>query len=182
MTKRLDSFLHCGTPISEELVTLGNGTIPLKVAYYLGNRQPPRSLVSSIRAIVFSGKCVLVVSQKGGQMYILPGGRVQKEERALETLRRELLEETGWTIRHPRMLGWQHFHHLGPKPDGYAYPYPDFLWPIYTAEARDFAPTAIVPDDYVFESHFRPIDEVIGLPINQGELRLLEAAVGRRGA
>ena len=180
MQKELSSFLTTGTYLCDESVTWGNGTIPLLVKYYLGNEQPPLKYVSSIRAIVFRDRAALVVTDHQGQMYILPGGRVEKGEVPLEALKREVLEETGWTLLKTEMLGFMHFHHLGPKPDNYEYPYPDFIWPIYIAEANNFVDKVIQPDDYVFESHFKPVEEVRNLPIREGELLLLDAALKLR--
>jgi 8-oxo-dGTP pyrophosphatase MutT (NUDIX family) len=42
-----------------------------------------------------------------------------------QTVRREVLEETGWAIDPPKLLGVKHFRHLTPKPAGYSCPYPD---------------------------------------------------------
>ncbi|MEO8084503.1 MAG: NUDIX domain-containing protein, partial [Ardenticatenales bacterium] len=53
--------------------------------------------VSSVRAIVLAGDNVLVVTNEH-QMHIVPGGRPKQGETHDDALRRELLEETGWTI------------------------------------------------------------------------------------
>jgi 8-oxo-dGTP pyrophosphatase MutT (NUDIX family) len=53
----------------------------------------------------------------------------------MQTLHREVLEETGWTIRDARLIGLAHFQHLAPKPNHKRYPYPDFLHLVY-AESR----------------------------------------------
>jgi 8-oxo-dGTP pyrophosphatase MutT (NUDIX family) len=105
-----------------------------------------------------------------------PGGRVEKDESPEETLRRELLEETGWTMSDKKLLGFMHLHHLGAIPPNYKYPYPDFLWPIYLAEAGEFSADAKIPDEWVSESEFLPVEEVIKLPLDKGEFLLLDAA------
>ena len=126
---------------------------------------------------------MLVIRDKTGQLYIHPGGRCEKGESALETLRRELLEETGWTLKDTHLLGFMHFHHLGPKPADYPYPYPDFLWPIYIAEAGTYVPEAMQDDDYVLDSKFYTIQETLELDIDKGYsvLPLLKAAIELRG-
>ncbi|MEK7353296.1 MAG: NUDIX domain-containing protein [Chloroflexota bacterium] len=180
MQKDLSDFLAGGTRLCEETVVWGNGTLPLQITYYLGNKLPPVKYVSSVRAIVFRERSVLVITQENGQMYILPGGRVEKGELPLETLKREILEETGWTLLKTDLLGFMHFYHLGAKPEHYAYPYPDFLWLTYLAEAKNFNARAIIPDDYGFKSSFQPIEEVTKLPLREGELLLLDAALKLR--
>ena len=180
MKEELTDFLTAGTYLSEESVTWGNGTIPLQVKYYLSNEQPPLEYVSSVRAILFSESSVLVVTGHQGQIYILPGGRVEKSEAPLETLKRELLEETGWTLLNTVLLGFMHFSHLGPEPDNYQYPYPDFIWQIYIAEAKSYVAEAIQPDDWVLESQFQPIEKVRELLIGEGSQLLFDAALKLR--
>ena len=181
MQKDLSDFLAVGTRLCDESVNWG-GTMPLQIIFYLVSKLPPLKYVSSVRAIVFREHSVLVITQENGQMYITPGGRVEKGELPLETLKRVILEETGWSLLKAELLGGMHFHHLGPKPENYPYPYPDFLWPIYLAEAKNFTAEAIIHDDYVFESHFRPIEEVKKLLLEheQGSLLLLDAALKLR--
>ncbi len=180
MRDDLSSFLATGTQLYEGPVTWGDGTLPLQITYYLGDNQPPVKYVSSVRAIVFQERTALVVIDHEGQRYILPGGRVEKGESPLEALNREVLEETGWTLLNIESLGFMHFHHLGPEPKGYKYPYPDFVWPIYVAEANDFRAEAIQPDDYVSSSYFSPVKEVAKLPLGEGPLLLFDAALKLR--
>ena len=45
-----------------------------------------------------------------------------------------------------------HFHHLTPKPDSYRYPYPDFLWLVYAAEALEHDSGLDIRDDRVVDS------------------------------
>jgi ADP-ribose pyrophosphatase YjhB (NUDIX family) len=57
-----------------------------------------------------------MVVRDPGSVHILPGGRRRGGESLEQTLRRELLEETGWTINQPQLLGVRHFHQFGPTP------------------------------------------------------------------
>ncbi len=179
MNTELTVFLASGTLISENTVMWG-GEISLRIRYYLGNRMPPIDYVSSVRAIVLRDTSVIVVKEKNGQLYLTPGGRVEPGEQLEETLRREILEETGWTLATTKPLGFMHFHHLDSKPIGYRYPYPDFIWHIYVAEAGEFVPDARVPDDYALMADLLPINEVRKLPIDKVQLILLEAAIKLR--
>jgi 8-oxo-dGTP pyrophosphatase MutT (NUDIX family) len=176
----LDYFLASGTQLCENTAAWGNGTLPLRVAYYRVRTAPPAEYVSSVRGIIFRNDSVLVVTGPQGYYYILPGGRVEKGESLLQTLRREMLEETGWTFSAPEMVGLMHFHHLGTKPPEYRYPFPDFIWPVYKAEGGEFMPGARITDKWVVESGFQPIELVRKLPLEKGQLMLLDAALAVR--
>ena len=179
MQKDLADFLDQGKYLCETSVSWGT-ELPLKITYCLNDKLPPLKYISSVRAIVFQGQKVIVVANHQGEKYILPGGRVEEGESPLDTLHREVLEETGWAIKETGLLGFMYFHHLAEKPAGYRYPYPDFIWSIYTAEAVRFDDSAIQPDDYVRESRFRNIDEVAALALEEGQLLLLDAALRLR--
>ena len=179
MPDRLAQYLARGVLLCTESTVWGSGKMPFAVSYYSSCETAPSEYVSSVRAIVFRDDSVLVVKAPMGYYYILPGGRVEGGEKFLETLSREMLEETGWTIRNPLMAGFMHFHHSGIRPPDYKYPFPDFLWPVYAAEAEEYLPEARIPDNYVQESGFQPLEEVKRLPLAKGQLLLLEAALER---
>jgi 8-oxo-dGTP pyrophosphatase MutT (NUDIX family) len=179
MDTELKSFLASGTLISENTITWG-GEIQLRMRYYLGKKTPPVKYVSSVRAIVFRDTSVVVVKEKNGQIYLTPGGRIEIGEQIADTLRREILEETGWTLSSTKPLGFVHFHHLGSKLTGHKYPYPDFIWYIYLVEAGDYVPGALIPDEYALMANLLPIDEVRNLAIDDVQLMLLEAAIKLR--
>lgn len=108
--------------------------VHLAVRVFACAEPPPAELVTSVRAVVFKGARVMVVDDQI-ETHIMPGGRMEPGETIPETLERELKEECGWTIREPRLFGMIHFRHLKPKPDGYRYPYPDFLHLLFVGEA-----------------------------------------------
>jgi 8-oxo-dGTP pyrophosphatase MutT (NUDIX family) len=111
-------------------------------------------------------------------VHILPGGRREPGETLLQTLEREVLEETGWTIRDARLLGLVHFQHLTPRPAGHRYPYPDFLHVVYVATADRYDAQRREVDGYELESGFQPPAVVAALPLSQGERVFLRAATG----
>ena len=181
--ENLRSFLAAGTWLCETSVKWG-WTLSMRVTTYLCDTLPPVEYISSVRTILFREETVLVVTNHEGEKYILPGGTVEEGESPMETLYREVLEEVGWTIRNTKLLGYMHFHHQGARPENYGYPYPDFIWPVYIAEADEFRPQAIQPDDFVASSVFSPVKEVEKMSLDdQGEILLFKAALKlRRGA
>lgn len=72
----------------------------------------------------------------------------------------------------------QHFCHLTPKPAGYPYPYPHFVWLIYIADAVEQVPDARVNDNKgIIEASFLPITEALTLALSSEERLLLQEAV-----
>jgi 8-oxo-dGTP pyrophosphatase MutT (NUDIX family) len=173
----LAAFLARHTPRAEGSAVWGRD--PLRITAYLGREVPPLDYATSVRSLVFREDALLVLRNRDG-LHIMPGGRREAGETLEETLRREVLEETGWTLRAPIMLGFMHFHHLSPKPPGYPYPHPDFIQVVHMAEAADYVPDARLPDDYEIEAAFRPMAEVLALVLD-GRL-YLEAALQERSA
>jgi 8-oxo-dGTP diphosphatase len=148
----------------------------LRVRTYLATMLPPLDLVTSVRALVRQDDQILVVRDPVS-VHILPGGRREPDEILLRTLEREVLEETGWTIREPRLLGLVYFQHLTPKPADYRYPYPDFLHLVYVATADRYDAAQREVDGYELEASFQPLATVATLPISQGERALLRAVI-----
>ncbi len=110
-------------------VTATWGDTRLEIRWYLGNVRPPLSLVTSVRAVLFHDRTVMVMQDGDHRYHVVPGGRREPGESIEATLRREILEETGWTLAAHHPLGLAHFRHLTPRPDDYPYPYPDFVHP-----------------------------------------------------
>ncbi|MFC1947844.1 NUDIX domain-containing protein [Chloroflexota bacterium] len=180
MSEDLEQYLIASTKLDSIDVMWGEGTIPVKITLYLSDTMAPARYISSARSIVFNGNSVLVISQENGHQYILPGGRLEAKESPLDALHREILEETGWTVTDTRHIGFMHLHNLGSKPDGYNYPYPDIIWPIFISEAVEYKPDMKIPDEWVFDSEFRDIIEVKQLPLDKGDLLLLDEALKLR--
>jgi 8-oxo-dGTP diphosphatase len=158
----LAAFLAKQAPGVEELVHWDD--LRLRVTSYLTTETPPIHFVTSVRAIVLSGSSVILVHAPDGT-HILPGGRREEGEALTDTLMREVLEETGWTIDRLQMLGVKHYHHLTPIPPAYRYPYPDFVQIVYRAHAQQFLPEAREVDGYEIETKFIPAAEALRLPL-----------------
>ena len=177
MSEALEKYLNTGTKLGSIDVIWGEGTMPVKITAYLSDTMAPEKYISSARSIVFKENSVLVVSQENGHQYILPGGRLEQGESPLQALHREILEETGWTINDLKHIACMHLNYLFSKPDGFKYPYPDSIWPIYISEAVEYKPEMKIHDEWVHDSQFHDIIEVQKLPINKGELLLLDQAL-----
>jgi ADP-ribose pyrophosphatase YjhB (NUDIX family) len=155
--------------------------IRLRVRTYLTTALPPLDLVTSVRAVVFRGDHLLVVRDPVS-VHILPGGKREHGETLLDTLRREVKEETGWTILAPRLIGLVHFHQLTPEPDDTErYPYPNFLHLIFAATAGAYDPARREAGGYEIEAGLQPLAAVGDLPISAGERALLRAALQSAG-
>jgi ADP-ribose pyrophosphatase YjhB (NUDIX family) len=152
------------------------GELRLHVTSYLCRDLPPPELITSARAVVLAADGVLVVRDPTG-VHVLPGGRREAGETLEQTVRREVLEETGWVIDSPRLLGVKHFRHLGPKPAGYRYMYPDFFQVVYGAQACRFDPGGRETDGYELGAEFQPTVEVQRQPLYPSERLFLAAAL-----
>jgi 8-oxo-dGTP pyrophosphatase MutT (NUDIX family) len=173
MDTALSAFLRGLTPTATE--TDQWGEMAFQVSGYLTASMPPLGYVTSVRAVVTQGENALVITSPDRE-HILPGGRRESGESLIETLLREALEETGWSLTSLRLLGFKHFHHLMPRPFTYPYPYPDFLHLVYTAVAEAYHPDQRIMDDYELDARFLPLAAVRALPLSPVQRMFLDAA------
>ncbi len=141
----------------------------LEISYYTINELPELSQVTSVRGIMLRQHEVLAVKNSDGIQHIIPGGRIEQGENLLDTLNREILEETGWTITQPLLFGAIHYRHLTPCPEGYPYVYPEFLQIVYIVQAATYNAERKQTNDYEQDSRFIPVVEAIKLPIAKGQ-------------
>jgi hypothetical protein len=119
-----------------------DGTMPLRVSAFTTHTfaELPLDLITSVRCVVQVGSLVVLCENRDGS-HPLPGGRREPGETFVETVVREVHEETGWLLDRDslRPLGWLRLEHLAAKPSDYPLPYPVFLQVIYsgTATVRD---------------------------------------------
>jgi len=174
MSQALGEWLARFEPQVEELITWN--TLRLRVRSYCVSDLPPDEFITSVRAVVCDEKRVLMVRDPES-VHILPGGRREPSETLEQTLRREVLEETGWEIANLHMLGIKHFHHLSPKPAGYTYPYPDFLQVIYLATPERYDASSRQTTGYELDAVLAPHSDLEQLHLSPGERLFLQAAL-----
>ena len=156
------------------------GELELRVTSHRADALPDPALVTSARAILVHGDEVMVVCDPTS-VHVLPGGRLEPGETRVQALHREVLEETGWHLADPVLLGYLHFRHRGPKPTGdWRPPYPDFYQAVYLARATTHDPSAIEQDGFELWAEFRPIAEAEALPLSNGQHYFLEIALAER--
>jgi 8-oxo-dGTP pyrophosphatase MutT (NUDIX family) len=148
----------------------------LRARTYLTTTLPALDLVTSVRALVCRGDQIVVVRDPVS-VHILPGGKREPDETLLQTLEREVLEETGWTIHSPRLIGLVHFQQLTPWPGDRRYPYPDFLHLVFAADADRYDPERRESDGYELEAGLQPLAAVQAMALSQGERALLRTAI-----
>lgn len=175
MDDDLADFLGPLAPFAKEMVTWTTGTMRLEC--YLTDRPPPRRYVTSARAIVTDGDRVLVVHDPTNN-HIMPGGRLERGETPEDALRREVIEETGWSLLHFRPIGILHYTHTEAVPEGWNFPHPDFLQIVYAGRPDEYHPELREGDEFVLGSEFVPIADVRRCPLNAGQQAFLDAALG----
>jgi ADP-ribose pyrophosphatase YjhB (NUDIX family) len=175
------AFLADHHAAAEDQVVWANGTLPLQSTLYLSESVPPLDVLLSVRCLVFDGDTVLVMRDIDEQ-HILPGGRREAGESLEETVRRELLEESGFALGTLHPLGFVHLHRLAPIPEGDVYPHPDFFWLIRYAECGAYLPDARVDDPQQIEIEWMPIEAAMKLPLRYGQAVMLNAAAQARRA
>ena len=174
MDPRLAAYLSGRVPAARELVNWIRADVRFEVAAHLTADPPPLDLVTSVRAIVRDGDGVLVFDSEDGT-HAAPGGRREPGESPVDAVRRELEEELGCRPQIGRQLGILHFHHLTPRPDGYRYPYPDFVQVVYAATVgRDAVSDRA--DPLVRRPRFVPLTDARELALPAVELAFLSRA------
>jgi len=146
---------------------------PLVLSCFLTDEQPPLELVVSARAVLAGPRGTVFVFDDDGP-HVLPGGRREGSEPVLDALAREIVEEVGCSIvGRPRPLGFFELRNEGPKPVGYAYPYPRNFHVVFTATAGPVTRAPIDPN--VHEGRFVSRGDALRLAIPWAERVFLEA-------
>lgn len=177
MERTVAAFLRDHRPSTREPIAWSNG-LSFEFTSILTKDLPPLPLITSVRAILECNAEILVFDDEAVS-HVIPGGRRQSGESLLETLEREIREETGCRVTGaPRRLGVLQLHMLSPRPQGSVYPYPDSFWLIYAASAL---PTTELSsqDARVQRPRFVPTDAALALTLPEAERAFLKAALAR---
>lgn len=127
----LTTYVTAHIAESEEVVSWPPSQLRLRS--YITTLLPPDDLIVSVRAVIRIQEAALLV-RNSDEQHILPGGRREANETFEDTVKREVLEESGWSVIIKQLLGVRHFRHLTPRPPKYVYPYPDFFQLVYLAQ------------------------------------------------
>ncbi|HEX4196957.1 MAG TPA: NUDIX domain-containing protein [Caulobacteraceae bacterium] len=155
------------------------GGVRLEQRLYATGEPPPDALVSSVRAVVFRKSMVCVIRDPDGSGHVMPGGRRETGESQDAALVREIAEETGWRFEAARRFGFLHFRHLARRPEGYAYPYPDFFQSLHVVEAIEHDRRRIVRDQWETHSRMTPIGRALA-SVRDEQALLLRLAIAAR--
>ncbi|WP_293681641.1 NUDIX domain-containing protein [uncultured Phenylobacterium sp.] len=148
----------------------------LRSRCYAASIHVPDVLVSAVRAVVFRGSRVVVVSESDGTHHVMPGGRRKSGEAQETTVRRELLEECGWHVGELRPFAFLHFQHPGPTaPPAWC----DFANVIYLAEATRYDRRALDPTQGKVRSRLMSTKAAFGA-VTDRHRAILAAALSAR--
>jgi ADP-ribose pyrophosphatase YjhB (NUDIX family) len=173
MATMLTDFLSPLTPYCVQRTTWG--TMRLTCSSFLHDVLPPAQFITSVRAVVCSASGYAVLHNRNGS-HLLPGGRLDGDESLDTALRREVLEETGCVVESAHLLGFMWFHHETPKPEAYAYPYPDFVQVVYAAHGRRVIQEPVDPTGWEERVEFVSRETLQQRSFSRGELLFLEAS------
>ena len=151
----------------------------LRRRVFIGDLAWPEPLTTSARAVVFKGSKVVVVSQGDGLRHVQPGGGLEPGETIEAAVRRELAEETGWTVGPLKLLGFQLLQPLTPPPPGSTRRWGDMVHALHVAEAIAYDRRLRDTTQIETGSRLVPIRRALA-ELADDEALLLAAAVERR--
>ncbi len=174
MDDDLADFLSPLTAFEEE-TQFWESVGTMRISCYLTDKMPPIRDVSSARAVVIDGDRVLLV-QDPDESHIIPGGRLEPDETPEDAMRREVIEETGWSLMFCTPIGLLHFTHVRAIHEGQTH-LPDFLQVVYAAIPGKHHPELMETDGYEIGAEFVSIDQVRQMTLGTGQETYIETAI-----
>ena len=139
----------------------------------------PPQLLSSARAVVFKGSRVVVVDEIHGERHIEPGGGIEPGETVEAAVRREIAEESGWSVGALKPLGFHYLEPLTAKP-----PLPNRRWgpmvhALFVTEGVSYSRAARDMTQIETGSRLTPFRRAFAV-LREAHAALLRAAIERR--
>lgn len=150
----------------------------LRVRGYTTPIPVPDILVTAVRAVVFRGSRVVVLSESDGTHHVMPGGRREPGETLEATVRRELLEECGWRVGELRPFAFLFFQHPGPAPPDWC----DFANLIYLTEGAHYDRRSLDPTQGKVRARLMSAKAAFGAVTDRHRAILAAALSARRAA
>jgi len=145
-----------------------------------GTRKNPSRPFVGVGAVVFKGLKILLVKRgrapKEGE-WSLPGGGQKLGETVIQALHREILEETGLTIKIGQLLGVVDFIEPGANPAKNAVSYHYTL----IDYAADYVSGELVAMSDTADARFFSLDEALCFPLWTETKRIIQLAAAARG-
>lgn len=102
------------------------------------SKLPPIEQITTAFGLIMDGDKMLLANLYRG--WDTPGGHIEKGEKIVETLHREVYEETKVLIDNPSLIGYQKLEIYAKKPEGYSYPYRTSYQVHFFARVKDILP------------------------------------------
>ncbi|HLY80533.1 MAG TPA: NUDIX domain-containing protein [Caulobacteraceae bacterium] len=151
----------------------------LRKRTFVGPFEFPSELLISARAVVFKGSRVVVVDEIHGERHIEPGGGIEPGEIIEQAARREIAEESGWSVGALKPLGFHYLEPLTPKPPGSIRRWGAIVHAIFVTEANSYSRAARDTTQIETGSRLTPIRRALA-DLRPDEVSLLRAAIVRR--
>jgi NUDIX domain len=146
---------------------------------YIGGFEFPSELLTSARAVVFKGSRVVVVDEIHGERHIEPGGGIEAGETVEQTVRREVSEESGWTVGDLKPLGFHFLEPLTPSPPLSTRRWGAMVHAIFVTEGFSYSRAARDMNQIETGSRLTSIRRAVS-QLRENEAMLLRAALERR--
>jgi hypothetical protein len=93
----LKEYLDTIDFVSSEQAIWEPGKVGFEIKAAFTNSLPPVGAVTSVRCVLIQSGCIMTVTDPE-RVHVLPGGRIEEGENYIGALRREIGEETEYTI------------------------------------------------------------------------------------